>query len=140
MARVLAIDYGTKRTGIAVTDPSQIIATSLTTVRTCDLLQFLKDYFAKETVEHVVIGMPRTLRNEDSENAKFVKTFEKHFKTQFPTIPLSEMDERFTSSMAHQAMLDGGMKKKQRQNKEIVDSISATIILQSYLEQKNNLL
>lgn len=136
MGRILAIDYGTKRTGIAVTDPLQIIASALTTVRTCDLMQFLKDYFAKETVDHVVIGMPKTLRNENSENAKNVLIFEKHFKTQFPNMTISEMDERFTSTIAHQTMIDGGMKKKDRQNKEIVDSISATIILQSYMEQK----
>lgn len=140
MGRILAIDYGTKRTGLAVTDPLQIIANSLTTVRTCDLMQFLKEYFSKESVEHVVIGLPKTLRNEDSENAKYVKIFEKQFKQQFPEMPISEMDERFTSTIAHQTMLAGGMKKKDRQNKEIVDSISATIILQSYMEQKNNML
>lgn len=137
MGRILAIDYGTKRTGIAVTDPLQIIANSLTTVRSCDLIAFLKDYFAKETVDHVVIGMPTTLRNEPSENAQYVKIFEKQFKKEFPTMPISEIDERFTSTIAHQTMIAGGMKKKDRQNKEVVDSISATIILQSYMERVN---
>jgi len=135
MGRILAIDYGTKRTGIAVTDPLQLIANALTTVRSCDLIQFLTDYFAKEKVDHVVIGMPTTLRNEPSENAKHVKIFEKQFQKAFPNMPISEMDERFTSTIAHQAMLAGGMKKKDRQNKEVVDSISATIILQSYMER-----
>ncbi len=136
MGRILAIDYGTKRTGIAVTDPLQIIANSLTTVRSCDLITFLKDYFAKEQVDHVVIGMPTTLRNEPSENAQYVKIFEKQFQKEFPQMPISEIDERFTSTLAHQAMLAGGMKKKDRQNKEVVDSISATIILQSYMERR----
>jgi len=137
MGRILAIDYGTKRTGLAVTDPLKIIATALTTVRTCDLISFLKDYFAKEKVDHVVIGMPTTLRNELSENATHVKTFEKIFKKTFPAISISEMDERFTSTIAHQAMIAGGLKKMERRNKEIVDSISATIILQSYMEQNH---
>ena len=134
MGRILAIDYGTKRTGIAVTDPLKIIANSLTTVRSCDLIQFLKDYFSKETVEQVVIGMPTTLRNEPAENAQYVKIFEKQFKKEFPNMPLSEIDERFTSTIAHQTMIAGGMKKKDRQNKAVVDSISATIILQSFME------
>lgn len=137
MARILAIDYGTKRTGIAVTDPMQLIANALTTVRSCDLIQFLKDYFSKEQVEHVVIGMPTTLRNEPSENAKHVKAFEKQFKKEFPSMPISEIDERFTSTIAHQTMIAGGMKKKDRQNKEVVDSISATIILQSFMERRS---
>ena len=135
MGRILAIDYGTKRTGIAVTDPLQLIANALTTVRSCDLMQFLTDYFAKEQVDHVVIGMPKNLNNQPSENAQYVKIFETQFKKAFPTMPISEMDERFTSTIAHQAMLAGGMKKKDRQNKEVVDSISATIILQSFMER-----
>lgn len=135
MGRILAIDYGTKRTGIAVTDPLQIIANALTTVRSCDLIQFLTDYFSKEQVDQVIIGMPTTLRNEPSENAQYVKAFEKQFRKAFPSMPITEVDERFTSTIAHQTMLAGGMKKKDRQNKEIVDSISATIILQSYMEQ-----
>ena len=137
MGRILAIDYGTKRTGIAVTDPLQLIANALTTVRSCDLLQFLTDYFAKEQVDRVVIGMPKNLNNQPSKNAQYVKIFEKQFQKAFPTIPISEVDERFTSTIAHQAMLAGGMKKKDRQNKEVVDSISATIILQSYMEMGN---
>ena len=135
MGRILAIDYGTKRTGIAVTDPLQLIANALTTVRSCDLLQFLTDYFAKEQVDHVVIGMPKNLNNQPSENAQYVKIFEKQFKKTFPNMPITEVDERFTSTIAHQTMLASGMKKKNRQNKEVVDSISATIILQSFMER-----
>ncbi|HPH16607.1 MAG TPA: Holliday junction resolvase RuvX [Bacteroidales bacterium] len=140
MARILALDYGTKRTGIAVTDVLQLIATSLTTVRSHELLAFLETYFAKEPVELVVLGKPKTLRNEPSDNAKYVDIFEKQFRTKFPTMPIAYADERFTSSMALQTMIDGGVKKIKRQNKEMIDTISATIILQSYLEQKNNTL
>lgn len=140
MARILALDYGTKRTGIAVTDVLQLIATSLTTVRSHELLAFLEAYFAKEPVELVVLGKPKTLRNEPSDNAKYVDIFEKQFRTKFPTMPIAYADERFTSSMALQTMIDGGVKKIKRQNKEMIDTISATIILQSYLEQKNNTL
>ncbi len=136
MGRILAIDYGTKRTGIAVTDPLQIIATGLTTVRTHDIFDFLQDYFAKETVDVVVIGQAKTLRNEPSENKKFFDIFDKIFRKMFPSYPIVYIDERFTSSIAHQTVLDSGIGKKKRQNKEMIDTISATIILQSYLEQK----
>ncbi|MCK9562502.1 MAG: Holliday junction resolvase RuvX [Bacteroidales bacterium] len=136
MGRILAIDYGTKRTGIAVTDPLQIIATGLTTVRTHDIFDFLQDYFAKETVDVVVIGQAKTLRNEPSENQKFIDIFDKKFRKMFPSYPIVYIDERFTSSIAHQTVLDSGIGKKKRQNKEMIDTISATIILQSYLEQK----
>lgn len=136
MGRILAIDYGTKRTGIAVTDPLQIIATGLTTVRTHDIFDFLQDYFAKETVDLVVIGQAKTLRNEPSENQKFIDIFDKKFRKMFPSYPIVYIDERFTSSIAHQTVLDSGIGKKKRQNKEMIDTISATIILQSYLEQK----
>ncbi|MFO7868326.1 MAG: Holliday junction resolvase RuvX [Bacteroidales bacterium] len=137
MGRILAIDYGTKRTGIAVTDPLQMIANGLETVRTHDLFVFLKDYFAREQVDVVVLGQARTLRNEPSENQKFIDIFEKKFRKDFPDYPLEYMDERFTSSIAHQAVIDAGVKKKKRQHKEMIDTISATIILQSYMEQKN---
>lgn len=138
MARIIALDYGTKRTGIAVTDVLQMIATSLTTVRSHDLLSFLEDYFAKEPVELIVLGKPKTLRNEPSENAKYVDIFEKQCRKKFPHMPIAYADERFTSSIAHQTVLDSGIKKIKRQNKEMIDTISATIILQSYLEQKSN--
>lgn len=140
MGRVLAIDYGTKRTGIAVTDPLQMIATGLTTVRTHDIFEFLRDYLTKETVDLIVIGQAKTLRNEPSENQKFIDIFDKKFRKEFPSYPIVYIDERFTSSIAHQTVRDSGMGKKKRQNKEMIDTISATIILQSYLEQKNSLL
>lgn len=134
MGRILAIDYGRKRTGIAVTDPLRIIATSLETVPTTELLTFLKKYAQQETVDEFVIGMPKTLRNEDSENAPFVREFIVALKTTFPEKPIHEADERFTSSIAQRAMIEGGMKKKDRQVKGNVDKISATIILQSFLQ------
>lgn len=136
MGRILAIDYGRKRTGIAVTDTLQLIANGLTTVPTHTLLVFLETYFAKEPVERVIVGHPKQLNNRDSENMQYVRIFIKQFQKKFPAIPLELVDERFTSVLAHQAMLMGGMKKKDRQNKAIVDEISATIILQSYLESK----
>jgi putative Holliday junction resolvase len=134
MPRILAIDYGTKRTGLAVTDPLKIIATALTTVESKDLLKFLKEYTAKEEVEAFVLGMPKTLSNEDSENAKYVKIFAENLKKELPSIPLHYADERFTSSIARQSMIDGGMKKKDRRIKSNVDKISATLILQTFLE------
>ena len=133
MGRVLAIDYGVKRTGIAVTDPLRIIATPLQTVLTHTLLQFLKVYAERENVDEFVIGMPKTLKNQDSEIAPQVRKFIAVLKEAFPQKPIHEVDERFTSSMAHQAMIDGGMKKKDRQIKGNADKISATIILQSFL-------
>jgi putative Holliday junction resolvase len=134
MPRILAIDYGTKRTGLAVTDPLKIIATALTTVESKELLKFLKEYTAKEEVEAFVLGMPKTLSNEDSENAKYVKIFAENLKKEIPSIPLYYADERFTSSIAKQSMIDGGMKKKDRRIKSNVDKISATLILQTFLE------
>lgn len=136
MGRVLAIDYGKKRTGIAVTDPLRIIATALETVNTANLLNFLKAYTQKEAVDEFIIGMPKTLLNEDSETAPLVRKFVEVLKNNFPDKPVHLADERFTSSMAKRAMIDGGMKKKDRQVKGNVDKISATIILQSYLDQK----
>ncbi len=137
MGRILAIDYGLKRTGLAVTDPLQIIATGLETVETLSLTPFLKNYFQKETVDEVVIGMPKRLNNEDSDTASEVKKFIAAFKNSFPSMKISEVDERFTSSMAQQAMITGGMKKKDRRVKGNVDKISATLILQSYLQSKS---
>jgi len=136
MGRILAIDYGTKRTGLAVTDPLRIIATALETVETSSLLEFLKKYFKSEGVDEVVIGMPKQLNSQDSETAPAVRKFVELFKSTFPDKPISLADERFTSSMAHRTMIDGGMKKKDRQVKGNVDKISATIILQSFMESK----
>jgi putative Holliday junction resolvase len=134
MPRILAIDYGTKRTGLAVSDPLKIIATALTTVETKDLLTYLKEYTSKEEVEVFVMGMPKTLSNEDSENAKYVKIFAEKLKKEIPSIPLYYADERFTSALAKQSMIEGGMKKKDRRVKSNVDKISATLILQIFME------
>lgn len=134
MGRVLAIDYGTKRTGIAVTDALRIIATPLETVASQELINFLKAYLQKETVDEFVVGMPKTLMNEDSAIAPLVRKFIEELKKTFPEKPVHLADERFTSSIAMRAMIDGGMKKKDRQVKGNVDKISATIILQSFLD------
>jgi putative Holliday junction resolvase len=136
MGRILAIDYGLKRTGIAVTDLLRIIATPLETVPSEDILTFLKSYLEKESVDEFVVGMPKTLKNEDSENAPRVRAFIEELKKTFPEKTVHLADERFTSSMAKQAMIDGGMKKKDRRDKANVDKISATIILQSFLSTK----
>ncbi len=136
MSRILAIDYGKKRTGIAVTDPMQIIANGLTTVATHELVDFLVKYMQQEKVERIVIGHPKQMNYEDSENMKNIIPFMNRLKKLFPTLPVVLVDERFTSVLAHQAMLAGGLKKKDRQNKALVDEISATIILQSYLESR----
>lgn len=133
MGRLLAVDYGKKRTGLAVSDPLRIIATGLETVPTERLLAFLADYLKKETVDEFVVGMPKTLKNEDSEIAPLVRNFVAVLKTTYPEKPVHLVDERFTSSMAQRAMIDGGMKKKDRRIKENVDKISATIILQSFM-------
>ncbi|WP_276367265.1 Holliday junction resolvase RuvX [Chryseolinea sp. H1M3-3] len=133
MGRLLAIDYGLKRTGIAVTDPLRIIATPLETVATSTLIPFLLTYVQKEGVDEFIVGMPKTLLNEDSQITPMVKKFVEELKIKFPGKPIHLADERFTSSMAMQAMIDGGMKKKDRQIKGNVDKISATIILQSFL-------
>ncbi|GAA0742530.1 Holliday junction resolvase RuvX [Gaetbulibacter jejuensis] len=133
MARILAIDFGTKRTGIAVTDELQIIASGLTTVETKDLFAFLKEYVSNESVELFVIGEPKRLNNEASESEVAIKPFIDKLTKTFPDIPFTRVDERFTSKMAFQTMIDSGLTKKQRKNKALVDEISATIILQSYL-------
>ncbi|MFL5788498.1 MAG: Holliday junction resolvase RuvX [Flavisolibacter sp.] len=135
MARVLAIDYGKKRTGIAVTDPLKIIATGLCTIETPRLIVFLKEYFAKEQVEQIIIGMPVNWDDTDTHATPLVKSFIKQLQKHFPTIPVLEVDERFTSKMASQAMIEMGLKKKQRQNKALVDEIAATIMLQEFLSK-----
>ena len=135
MGRILSIDYGKKRTGLAVTDPLQIIATGLTTVETPKLMAFLKEYFAKEPVEEVIIGMPTNMDNSDTHATPLVRQFMVQFKKAFPALPITEVDERFTSKMASMAMLEMGLKKKQRQNKSLVDEIAATIMLQEYMNK-----
>lgn len=134
MGRILAIDYGKKRTGIAVTDPARIIANGLTTVETHKLWDFLIDYMSREPVDEVVIGMPVQMSGEASENQKNIIPFINRWRKNFPEIPMHEYDERFTSVMAHRTMLDAGLGKMARRNKALVDEISATIILQSYME------
>lgn len=133
MGRLLAIDFGQKRTGIAVTDELQIIASGLTTVPTSELMSFLKEYFQKEKVEKVIIGEPKRLNNEPSEVTPILNAFIDTFTKTFPTMPVERIDERFTSKMAFQTMIDSGLKKKQRQNKALIDEIAATIILQDYM-------
>lgn len=133
MARILAIDYGTKRTGIAVTDELQIIASGLTTVETKELINFLKSYTSEESVELFIVGEPKQMNFEASESEVSILKFLKTIETVFPNIPVKRIDERFTSKMAFQTMIDSGLKKNQRKNKALVDEISATIILQSYL-------
>jgi putative Holliday junction resolvase len=139
MGRILAIDYGKKRVGLAVTDPAKIIANRLTTVPTNTIWNFLNEYFGKEDVETVVVGYPKQMNNEASESVRYINPFLKKFQKIFPDKMLETFDERFTSKIAFQAMIDGGVKKKKRQDKAMVDAISATIILQGYLEQKRNI-
>lgn len=134
MGRILAIDYGQKRIGIAVTDPLQIIANGLTTVPVNEIFKFLSEYTAKEAVELFVVGLPKKMNNEASDSMRLIEPFVQGLKNKFPAIPVKMVDERFTSVLTHKALLEGGAKKKTRQNKELRDEISATIILQSYLE------
>lgn len=136
MARILAVDYGKKRTGLAVTDVLQIIANGLTTVPTHTLMDFILDYVGREPVERIVVGLPKQMNNEPSENMIRIEPFVNRLRKVLPNIPVVYVDERFTSVLAHQAMLDGGLKKKDRQRKELVDEISATIILQSYMDSR----
>ena len=136
MGRILSIDYGRKRTGLAVTDPLQIIAGGLATVSTSDLFDFLKDYVAREQVERIVIGEPRQPNGQPSENLARVQQFVNRWRKAVPEVPIEFYDERFTSVLAHQAMIDGGLKKKARQDKALVDEISATIILEDYLRSR----
>ena len=136
MARILSIDYGKKRTGLAVSDPLQIIAGGLATVSTSQLFDFLKDYIAREQVERIVIGEPRQPNGQPSENLERVKQFVNRWRKAVPDIPIEFYDERFTSVLAHQAMIDGGLRKKARQDKALVDEISATIILEDYMRSR----
>ncbi len=136
MSRILAIDYGRKRTGVAVSDALQLIANGLATVPTHELLAFLLDYVAREPVERILVGLPRRMNNEASESMKYIAPFVAALKKRLPDMPVEYVDERFTSVLAHRAMLEGGLKKKARQNKALVDEISATILLRDYLESR----
>ena len=136
MSRILAIDYGIKRTGIAVTDEMQMIAFGLTTISSETAIAFLKDYFSKEKVERVIVGEPKQMDGTPSQSAEIINAFVAKFKVAFPEMILERVDERFTSKMAFQTMIDSGLNKKQRQNKALVDEIAATIILQDYLRYK----
>lgn len=134
MGRILGIDYGRKRCGIAVTDPLKIIANGLTTVPSHTLIDFLQNYTAKECVEKIIVGLPKQLNGEPSESMKYITPFLNRLRKVLPDIPVEMYDERFTSTLAHKAMIDGGMKKSDRKNKEIVDTIAASIILNDYLQ------
>ena len=136
MGRIMAIDYGRKRTGLAVTDGMQIIANGLCTVPGNDVVAFLKAYTSREKVDLFVVGQPKQMNNEPSENMQHVQVFVRRLQKELPDIPIAYVDERFTSVMAHQAMITGGLPKKRRQDKALVDEISATLILQGYLETK----
>ena len=136
MGRVLAIDYGVRRTGLAVTDPLQIIPGGLTTVETPKLLAFLKSYLSKEDVERFVVGLPKQTNGQDSDNLPRVQAFVEQLKKTFPAVPVDMWDERYTSVMAHQVILNSGIGRKARQNKALVDGISATIILQGWMERR----
>ena len=137
MARLLALDYGTKRVGIAITDELQMIASGLCTVRAHDCMDYLKDYISKESVSAIVLGLPKDLNNQKTDSTPYVKGFAKQLRKAFPELEVHYVDERFTSKMAFQSMIDGGLKKKARQNKALVDEVSATLILQSFMEQTN---
>lgn len=139
MPRLLAIDYGRKRCGIAVTDTLKICANGLTTVRSCDLLQFIKEYCNRESVEKIIIGLPKQLDGSPSESTRYIEPFIKQLKKELPDIPLERYDERFTSTLAHKAMIDGGLKKMARRDKKLVDEIAASIILNDYLSSKSYL-
>ena len=134
MARIVAIDYGKKRTGIAVTDPLQIIATGLTTIDSLEMIPFLKKYFSTEPVELIIIGMPKNWDESDTHGTPLVKKAIEKIQKEFPHLPIKEVDERYTSKMAKQAMIEMGLKKKDRRDKKLVDEIAATIMLQEYLQ------
>ncbi len=138
MGRILAIDYGKKRVGLAVTDPLKIIAGGLTTVEASQTIDFLKKYTAQNVVELIVVGLPKTVKNTPSESMNYIRPFVGRLKKELPDIPVTFYDERFTSVLAHKTMLDAGLKKKDRANKALVDEISATIILQDYLTSIEN--
>ena len=137
MSRILAIDYGKKRTGLAVTDPLQLIANGLTTVDTSKLMDFLLNYLKQEKVERIIVGLPKQMNGQESDNMKNITPFVARLKKLVPDVPVEFFDERFTSVLAHQAMLESGIGKKARQNKALVDEISATIILQGYMESRS---
>lgn len=139
MPRLLSIDYGRKRCGVAVTDPLQICANGLTTVRSCDLMQFLKDYCCREQVEKIIIGLPTQMDGSPSESTRFIEPFLKQLANEMPEMPIERYDERFTSTLAHRAMIDGGLHRMARRDKELVDEIAATIILNDYLFSKSQL-
>jgi putative holliday junction resolvase len=139
LGRILALDYGRKRVGVAVTDPLQIIANGLDAIPSISIIDFLENYFEKESIDLVVIGYPKQMNNNPSESVPFIDQFIKSFEKSFPERKYYLMDERFTSKMASKAMIDGGVKKMKRQNKWMIDKVSATIILQSYLEMKVNI-
>lgn len=136
MGRILAIDYGQKRVGLAVTDNAQIIATALDTIHVKDIFAFLSNYIETETVDKIIVGEPRQMNNTASDAQRFTEPFVKKLKKQFPLIPVVRVDERFTSKMAHDTIIAAGLKKKERQNKALVDKISATIMLQSFMQQR----
>ncbi len=138
MGRILALDYGKVRTGIAVTDPLKMIASGLTTVATETLFDFLDSYLANEEVELLVVGLPRQMQDLPSESEKFITKFIEEFRQRYPEIALERQDERFTSTLAVRSMIEGGMRKKKRRDKGLIDEISATLILQSYLERRAN--
>ena len=138
MGRIMSIDYGQKRTGIAVTDPMRMIANGLTTIGSSDVPQFIVDYAARETVDLVVVGLPKKMNNDPSDNMRHIEAFVNRMRKVMPDMTVEFYDERFTSVMAHRAMIDGGLKRKKRQDKALVDEISAVLILQSYLESKKN--
>lgn len=138
MGRIIALDYGTKRVGIAATDPMQIIASGVDTVHPNELIGFLKNYMSSEDVECIVVGEPKRLNNEPAQAAKGADQLTDRLKKEFPNVRFDRMDERFTSKLAFGAMIDGGLKKKQRADKALIDKVSATIILQSYMEQMNS--
>ena len=135
MGRILAIDYGRKRTGLAVTDPLRITANPLLTLPTNDLPRWIEDYLKKEQVDEVVIGLPTQMNGQESESMQYIRPFMNYFRNRWPDTPLIPYDERFTSTLAHRAMIDGGMKRKQRQDKSVVDKLAACIILEGYLER-----
>ena len=138
MGRIVAIDYGQKRVGIAVTDPLKIIAHALETVHSSEIFTYLTAYFAKETVEKIIVGSPKQMNNKDSESMRFVKPFVDKLKKTFPLIPVEMVDERFTSKMAFQSMIDSGVKKSDRRDKAAVDTVAAAIMLQDYLQSVQN--
>ncbi len=138
MGRILGIDYGRKRTGISVTDPLQIVAGNLATVPTHTLMSFIKDYITREQVDRIIIGQPTQLNGDPSESMKYITPFVKQLHKELPDMPVVMYDERFTSTIAHRAMIDGGMKKSDRRDKSRVDAIAATIILNDYLQSKFN--